>query len=140
MSMGFDWWDKEWPVITGAPHIVFAGVVVIIGVVFMIVRWGYSREIASKAAEISTLNAHLRLAKDEQTAITNTVAQLTQQLSDLSKQIETHTPLSQLAVTTARVSNTVHELTAANLVLGSTLSPANIGAGYNVAPLTTRSD
>jgi hypothetical protein len=60
MAVGsFDFWDKEWPVITGAPHIVLGGLFILVVAIFLLVRWAYSREIAGLKAESGALNERL---------------------------------------------------------------------------------
>jgi hypothetical protein len=45
-----DFWEKEWPVITGAPHLVFGGlfaIIVLVGsVTWFFVNWSYRHRIA----------------------------------------------------------------------------------------------
>ena len=60
--LNFDFWDREWPVITGAPHIVAGGLFLLVVAIFLLVRWAYSREIAGLKAESGALNERLRLA------------------------------------------------------------------------------
>jgi hypothetical protein len=120
--LNFDFWDREWPVITAAPHIVLWGTVIIIAVVFFVVRWGYSREVAGRKAETAVLNERLRLAADEQTAVTRELDRLKQNFAKLDQQIERGMPVAGLASATATVSGTIGDLSRANSLLGSTLA------------------
>ena len=68
--LNFDFWDKEWPVITGGPHIVLGGLTILVAAIFLLVRWFYSREIAGlKAANAAT--------KAESAALSERFASLT---------------------------------------------------------------
>jgi hypothetical protein len=117
--LNFDFWDKEWPVITGAPHIVLGGLFILIVAIFLLVRWPYSREIAGLKAESAALNERLRLAHDQQAGLTNQVDTLTSQLVEL-RQLAQTSPFAQLA---DKASTTAREISTANLALGRTLTP-----------------
>jgi ATP-dependent 26S proteasome regulatory subunit len=127
--MNFEFWSQEWPLIAAAPHIALFGLVVIIGVVFVIARWGYSREIAGlkaeksgREAEISALNERLRLAADEQKGLTSHIEKLSVQINTLKRQIETKAEPFALANSTALVTGTMGDVTSANSALANTLN------------------
>jgi hypothetical protein len=141
--LNFDFWDKEWPVITGAPHIVIGGALALIAIVFLIVRWGYSREVAGQKAQIATLNERLHLASDEQVAVTRQVTMLTSQVSKLEQQIERKEGLTALANTTAQVHGTIGDLSLANSSLGRTLTIPGSRVVFDLRPIqdiTKKSD
>jgi ATP-dependent 26S proteasome regulatory subunit len=127
--MNFEFWSQEWPLIAGAPHIALFGLVVIIGVVFVIARWGYSREIAGlkaeksgREAEMSALNERLRLAADEQKGLTSHIEKLSVQINTLKRQIETKAEPFALANSAALVTGTMGDVTSANSALANTLN------------------
>jgi hypothetical protein len=81
---------------------------------------------------IATLEERLRLAGDKQKTVASAVDQLTTQVSYLSKQIETQTPLPQLVASTADVTSTIHDLSSSTTALGVTLTPQ--GGIYSFMP------
>jgi type II secretory pathway pseudopilin PulG len=89
-KLNFDFWDKEWTAIRGAPHILFWTVVIVILAILLIVvivRWGYSREIAGLKAEKAAFRERLTLACDGHALVTQQVEILTKQVEQLSQQI-----------------------------------------------------
>ncbi len=48
------------------PHIVIVGVIVLVTAIVLVMRWGYSREIAGLKQENNVKDARLNLARDEQ--------------------------------------------------------------------------
>lgn len=79
---------------------------------------------------IATLEERLRLAADSQKIVTSDVEKLRGQVAELTRQIESRTPLTAIATTTAVVTGTIKELSTANSLLGSTLTPS--GGRYEV--------
>ena len=118
--LNFDFWDKEWRVITGAP--LCWGVVIVIVVIFVIVRWRHSRKVAGLKAEKAALNERFSLAHDEHAIVTQQVETLTKQVAQLSQQIAQKDAIPNLAYTSDTVTGTVHALSFANNALGRTLS------------------
>jgi len=49
--MDYNWFEKEWPVITGAPILVAAAVLSIALLIWFLVNWGYRREIGGLKAQ-----------------------------------------------------------------------------------------
>jgi hypothetical protein len=93
--LNFDFWDKEWPAINGAPHIVGWAVVIVILVIlliFVIVRWGYTREIAGLKAEKAALRERLSLAHGAHALVTQQIETLTEHVAQLTQQIAQKTP------------------------------------------------
>ena len=122
----FEFWDKEWLVITGAPYVVIAIIAV---AAFVIVSWvhlresaGRNAEIAARVAENAALTERLRLAAYEQELVTREVDRLKSETAALTQQINLQTPLPELATTVARVTSTTLRLSEKNTVLGSTLT------------------
>ena len=65
--LNFDFWDKEWPAITSAPHIVFWAVIIVILVILVIllILVLVRREVARLKTEKAALSERLSLAHDE---------------------------------------------------------------------------
>jgi hypothetical protein len=131
--LGIEFWEKEWAVITGAPAIVAAGLAALIAVdilivrwAFVIIRWGFSREIGGLKATITALNERLQLAHDVQAAFSRKFENLETQVEQLTQQINQKAPANDIANATALVTGTIGDLALANSVLGRTLS---LGAG-----------
>jgi hypothetical protein len=124
--LNFDFWDKEWPVGTGAPHILFWAVVIVILVILfilVIVRWGYSREIAGLKAENAALRERLSLARDAQAVVNEQVEILTKQVGQLSHQMAQKDTINHLAYTSDTISGTVQALSVTNNALTRVLAP-----------------
>jgi hypothetical protein len=51
----FDFWAKEWSVITQAPHIALGGLVVFLMATWSVAKWHYSGRLASFKAQIDLL-------------------------------------------------------------------------------------
>jgi hypothetical protein len=135
----FDFWAKEWPVITGAPHIVIVGAIVLAGIITIIVRWGYSREIVGLKQEKNIKDAQLNLARDEQTTMTKQIDTLKTYVSKLEAEVLALKPTASsyqfdaISSTSSRVATTVKSLSDANNALGHTLTAS--GALYGTGNL-----
>jgi hypothetical protein len=124
--LNFDFWEKEWPVVTGAPHILFWAVVVVILVILLIsviLRWGYSREIAGLKAENAALRERLSLAHDAHALVAQQAEILTKQAEQLSQQIVQNDSIAHIAYTSDTVTGTVLALSNTNSALGRVLTP-----------------
>jgi hypothetical protein len=128
--LNFDFWGKEWPVITSAPHIVFWAVVIIILVilVILVILAIVRREVARLKAKKAALSERLSLAHDEHAIVTQQVEILTKQLAQLSQQIAQEDALPNLAYASEVVTGTVHALSFANNALGRILTPTPPGS------------
>jgi hypothetical protein len=127
--LNFDFWDKEWPLVTGAPHILFWAVVIVILVILLaivIVRWGYSREIAGLKAENAALRERLSLAHDAHAMVAQQVDTLTKQAGQLSHQIAQNDTIAHLAYTGDTVIGTVLALSNTNNALARLLTPTPV--------------
>jgi hypothetical protein len=125
--LNFDFWDKEWPAINGAPHIVGWAVVIVILVIlliFVIVRWGYTREIAGLKAEKAALRERLSLAHGAHALVTQQIETLTEHVAQLTQQIAQKDAFPKLAYTSDTVTGTVHALSNTNNALGRIVTPA----------------
>jgi hypothetical protein len=49
----FAFWEKEWPVITAAPHLVIGGAVALVIATVGILQWAFARERAGYKATIA---------------------------------------------------------------------------------------
>ena len=98
--LNLEFWEKEWPVIDGAPHIAIGGAITLI-VVTAVFVWWLRGHIAKE--RIATLEERLRLAGDEQQAVTREVDRL-----------QTLIPQLPQASTTALVAQSVNTLSTAN--------------------------
>jgi DNA repair ATPase RecN len=61
-----DFWSKEWPMITGAPHLFFGGILVISAVIWFLVNWAYRHRFAAKDDQLDARDERLTHAKEKQ--------------------------------------------------------------------------
>lgn len=61
----FDFWAKEWPVITQAPHIALGGLVVVVAVIWSVATSRYSDQLASLKVQIELLKERERDVKEK---------------------------------------------------------------------------
>jgi hypothetical protein len=56
MAGDFDFWEKELPVINGAPHLFWGGIiatiVLTVPIIWFVINWGYRRQIATAAEKL----------------------------------------------------------------------------------------
>ena len=125
--LNFDFWDAEWPLIVGAPHIVLGGlaVVILILVVFLIVQLACSRQIAGLKAESVILNRRLRLASDRQDEVSRQLEAVTTELLELTRHVTGKATISVLLDDTAKLSGTIVDLAHANTNLATALSTSH---------------
>ena len=128
--LNFDFWDKEWPAIISAPHIVFWAVIIVILVILVIllILVLVRHEVARLKAENAALRERLDLAHDEHAKVSQQVEMLTEQLARLSQQIAQEDRLPNLAYASETVTGTVHALSFANNALGRILNPTQPGS------------
>jgi hypothetical protein len=127
VTLNFDFWDKEWPLIAGAPHILFWAVVIFILAilfVFVVVRWRYIREVAGLKAENSALRVRLSLAHDAHAIVAQQVETLTKQTGQLSQQIAEKNTTAHLSYTSDTVTGTIQALCFTNNALTRVLNPS----------------
>ena len=124
--LNFDFWDAEWPLIVGAPHIVLGGlaVVILILVVFLIVQLACSRQIAGLKAESVMLNRRLRLASDRQDEVSRQLEAVTTELLELTRHVTAKATISVLLDDTAKLSGAIVCLAPANTNLATALTLA----------------
>ena len=122
--LNFDFWDAEWPLIVGAPHIVLGGLAVVILtlVVFLIVQLACSRQIAGLKAESVILNRRLRLASDRQDEVSRQLEAVTTELLELTRHITGKATISVLLDDTAKLSGAIVCLSHASTGLATALT------------------
>ena len=123
--LNYDFWDREWPVITSVPHVVFWAVVIVILVILVVlaILVIVRREVKRLKREKAALSERLSLAHDEHATVTEQVETLTKQLAQLSQQIAQKASLPNIAYASEVLTGTVHALSFANNALGRTLIP-----------------
>jgi hypothetical protein len=134
--LNFDFWDKEWPAISSAPHIVFWAFIIVILVILVIllILVLVRREVARLKTEKAALSERLSLAHDEHAKVGQQVQMLTEQLARLSQQIVQKDRLPSLAYASETVTRTVHALCFANNALGRILTPTPPGSHRHSDP------
>jgi hypothetical protein len=131
--LNFDFWDKEWPAITSAPHIVLWAVIIVILVILVIllILVLVRREVARLKAEKAALSEQLGLAHDEHAKVSQQVEVLSEQLTQLSQQIAQKDHLPNLAYASETVTGTLHALSFAHNALGRILTPTPPGSNLH---------
>jgi hypothetical protein len=92
--------------------------------IFVILRWGYSREIAGLKAENAALRERISLAHDAHGMVAQQIETLTKQAAQLSQQIAQKDTIDHLAYTSDTVTGTVLALSNINNALGRIVTPA----------------
>jgi hypothetical protein len=129
--------EKVWGLFVSNPGAVFS----IIGAIGVAITFAWWLRGFIGTERIATLEERLRLAADNQKIVTNEVEKLRGYVAELTHQIEMKAPLPALATSTALVTGTIRELTTANTVLGSTLTPTSglaVMTGFPAELLVTR--
>jgi hypothetical protein len=122
-------WETEWPVIAGAPHLVFGGAIVLaialIGITFLFAKMFYRRQ--------ATISEQRRqLASEQQTAVTRELEQVKAENVDLKNRINAGAPGATLAPIAERMTLIIERAANANTALGTTLG---VTQGIQMAPL-----
>jgi len=118
-----DFWDYEWPAITSAPAF-WAVVIAVFFILLTLVMLAIGRrELARLRGEKAALSERVRLAHDEHAKVSQQIETLTEQLAQLSEQIDRKDALANLAYASETATGTVHTLSFANNALGRILAP-----------------
>jgi hypothetical protein len=76
----FEFWAKEWPVITQAPHFALGGLVAVLVATWSITKWHYSSQLACLKERIELLQDRERDVKDKLIEAQNLVEELNDQI------------------------------------------------------------
>jgi hypothetical protein len=76
----FDFWAREWPLITQAPHIALAGLVAVLVAAWSITKWHYSGRLACLKERIEMLQERERDVKEKLIEAKNLVVELNDQI------------------------------------------------------------
>jgi hypothetical protein len=133
----FDFWAKEWPVITQAPHIALAGLVVVLAVTWSAAKRYYSDQLSSQKERIELLQERERDVKEKLIDAQSRVVELNDKI-----QANEHQP-ALLKSSNYTVAAFEHLVSATDR-LGATLATARLRTRQRppnpLIPLTWRQD
>jgi hypothetical protein len=75
-----DFWAREWPVITEAPHLVLGGLIAVVAAMWSVTKWHYSGQLASLKGRIKLLREREWDVKEKLTDARNLVVELSDQI------------------------------------------------------------
>jgi hypothetical protein len=142
-----DFLAKEWPVITGAPHLVFGGIITIIAftglIMWFLFSWSYRRQIdglkAQSEGTVAGLNGRIAVFEDrlkgaaEAVGIANQArAEVERQFKTYKEEVAANAEKAALAVTEAKVDAAIDKLAAANSAVGSAIGAATISTASSM--------
>jgi hypothetical protein len=137
--MDLTFWTQEWPLISGAPHLVIGGAIVIAMAVWALVSWAYRRQMDGLKAESGAWEARLSLAHDREAVVSQKRNELEATVQLLNNQITAKAATDEIAATTQSVTMIARELASANSALSEALIPVSVADGGRV-PLTLSSE
>jgi hypothetical protein len=136
-DIGF--WEKELPVIIGAPHLFWGGILAItvsLGLlIWFLFNWGYRRELAGLKKEsegiiaglngrIEVFEERLKCASEKLDLANQARAEIERQFKTYKEEVATNVGKAALAVTEAKVDAAIDELAAANNAVSSAIASA----------------
>jgi hypothetical protein len=140
----FEFWAREWPIITQAPHIAVAGLFVVLVAAWSIAKWHYSGELASLKALNAVVQERVALALDNERVVKEKLIDAQNLVEELNDQIEAN---EEQAVLLRSSNNTVaafDQLVSATNQLGATLattrSPTEQSSANPLIPLRWREE
>jgi len=140
-------WEKELPVITGAPHLFWGGILVItvsLGLlIWFLFNWGYRRQLAGLKKEsegiIAGLNGRIAVFEDRLKCAAEKVELANQARSEVERQFKTYkeelatnAEKAALAVTEAKVDAAIDELAAASNAVSSVIASISTASSMRV--------
>jgi hypothetical protein len=84
----FEFWATEWSVITQAPHIDLAGLVVVLAATSSVTKCHYSSQLGSPKERIATLQERVALAPDNERDVKEKLIEVQNLVVELNDQIE----------------------------------------------------
>ncbi|MGA8691656.1 MAG: hypothetical protein WB662_17575 [Methyloceanibacter sp.] len=121
--MDLTFWSREWPLISGAPHLAIGGAIVIALAVWAFVSSVYRRQIDRLKTESGTCEARLSLAHHREAVVSQKRNELEATVKLLNNQITANAAADEIAATTQRVATVSRELASANSALSEALIP-----------------
>jgi hypothetical protein len=87
-------WMRQWALVMDAPLPFAACVIAAIGVIWLLVNWGYSRQIDALKQQVAAADQNMKLFKDQ-------IPLLNSQIHDVQRAVERHDPYSAIQDTAA---------------------------------------
>jgi hypothetical protein len=125
-----DFWEKEWLVIDGAPHLFFGGVTALIVplglLIWFLVSWAYRHRFAAKDDQLAARDERLTHAKENQQDAERKSKDLQLEIEKLEAQLKARASIEDIAVTVSSAKTKADELAAANNAIGSAIGAARV--------------
>ena len=96
-------WIKQWTLVMDAPLPFAACVVAAIGIIWLLVNWGYSRQIDGLKQQIAAADQNIKLFKDR-------IPILEKQLQDVQRSVQRHDSYAAIGETAASAVITIADL------------------------------
>src|SRR5882762_1322896 len=94
MSLDQPFWMRQWALVMDAPLPFAACVIAAIGIIWLLVNWGYSRQIDALKQQVAAADQNMKLFKDQ-------IPILDKQIHDVQRSVERHDPYAAIGKTAA---------------------------------------
>ena len=112
--LDLDFLGKEWPVITGAPHLFFGAIIAIIIpsvlLIWFLFSWGYRLRFAAKDDQLAARDERLTHAKENQQDAELKSKDLQSEIEKLTTQLKAKASIEDITITASSAKTKVGEL------------------------------